>query len=123
MLIFIRRSKTRYLLALRSEINLGTHDERSLAVEPNPPSNDRYWGEADVTYEEVERRLWAEHVDNDGVHLKKGRDGWTTLALVIDCHTREFLGWHLSRSGKAKTAASALEHALITRFGEVVRLL
>jgi putative transposase len=46
-----------------------------------------------------------------------GRDGWATLALVIDCHTRELLGWHLSRSGKATTAASALEHALINRFG------
>lgn len=39
------------------------------------------------------------------------------MALVIDCHTRELLGWHLSRSGKAATAASALEHALISRFG------
>ncbi len=38
------------------------------------------------------------------------------LALVIDCHTRELLGWHLSRSGKAKTAETALEQALITRF-------
>src|SRR5690606_20736256 len=37
-------------------------------------------------------RIWA------------GRDGWATLALVIDCHTRELLGWHLSRSGKATTA-------------------
>lgn len=46
-----------------------------------------------------------------------GRDGWTTLALVIDCYSRELLGWHLSRSGKASTAASALEHALISRFG------
>lgn len=46
-----------------------------------------------------------------------GRDGWATLALVIDCHTRELLGWHLSRSGKVTTAASALEHALISRFG------
>ena len=46
-----------------------------------------------------------------------GRDGWTTLALVIDCHTRELLGWHLSRSGKATTATSALEHALISQFG------
>jgi putative transposase len=27
------------------------------------------------------------------------------------------LGWHLSRSGKATTAASALEHGLINRFG------
>lgn len=24
-----------------------------------------------------------------------GRDGWLVLALVIDCHTRELLGWHL----------------------------
>jgi putative transposase len=22
-----------------------------------------------------------------------GRDGWTTMALVIDCHSRELLGW------------------------------
>jgi putative transposase len=36
-----------------------------------------------------------------------GRDGWAVLALVIDCHTRELLGWHLSRSGKAKTAEMA----------------
>ncbi len=27
---------------------------------------------------------------------------------MIDCHTRELLGWHLSRSGKAKTAEMAL---------------
>jgi len=31
-------------------------------------------------------RIWA------------GKDGWSHLALVIDCHTRELLGWHLSRS-------------------------
>ena len=46
-----------------------------------------------------------------------GKDGWATLALVMDCHTRELLGWHLSRSGKATTAVSALEQALIARFG------
>jgi len=33
--------------------------------------------------------------------------------LVIDCHTRELLGWHLSRSGKSKTAESALEQGLL----------
>lgn len=38
------------------------------------------------------------------------------MALAIDCHTRELLGWHLSRSGKATTAASALEHVLVNRF-------
>ena len=48
-----------------------------------------------------------------------GRDGWAVLALVIDCHTRELLGWHLSRSGKAKTAESALEQALIARYGSL----
>lgn len=36
---------------------------------------------------------------------------------MIDCHTRELLGWYLSRSGKSKTAEAALEQALITRFG------
>jgi putative transposase len=46
-----------------------------------------------------------------------GRDGWASLALVIDCHTRELLGWHLSRSGKSKKAESALEQALIARYG------
>lgn len=55
-------------------------------------------------------RIWA------------GRDGWATLALVIDCYTRELLGWHLSRSAKATTAASALEHALISRFGTLGRV-
>ena len=46
-----------------------------------------------------------------------GKDGWASLALVIDCYTRELLGWHLSRSGKSATAESALEQALIHRFG------
>ena len=55
-------------------------------------------------------RIWA------------GRDQWATLALVIDCHTRELLGWHLSRSGKAKTAESALEQALIARYGTLGRV-
>lgn len=51
-----------------------------------------------------------------------GRDGWLTLALVMDCYTRQLLGWHLSRSGKASTAAAALEQALITRFGTLGRV-
>lgn len=55
-------------------------------------------------------RIWA------------GKDGCTSLSLVIDCHTRELLGWHLSRTGKATTAASALKHALITRLGTLGRV-
>ncbi|XUP37883.1 IS3 family transposase (plasmid) [Xanthomonas axonopodis pv. vasculorum] len=46
-----------------------------------------------------------------------GKDGWLSLALVIDCHTRQLLGWQLSRTGRASTAVAALEQALITRFG------
>jgi putative transposase len=51
-----------------------------------------------------------------------GGDGWQTLALVIDCHTRELLGWQLSRSGRATTATAALEQALIARFGSFGRV-
>ena len=46
-----------------------------------------------------------------------GQDRWCTLALVMDCCTREILGWRLSRSAKTKTAEAALEDALINRFG------
>ena len=60
---------------------------------------------------------WA----TDMCRVWAGRDGWTTMALVIDCHSRELLGWHLSRSGKSKTAEATLEHALIARFGTLGR--
>lgn len=56
---------------------------------------------------------WA----SDLCRVWTGRDGWANLALVIDCHSRELLGWHLSKSGNARTAESALEQALIARFG------
>ena len=36
---------------------------------------------------------------------------------MIDCYSRVLLGWHLSRTGKSKTAESALEQALIVRNG------
>ncbi|MBB5020406.1 putative transposase [Chitinivorax tropicus] len=55
-------------------------------------------------------RIWA------------GQGGWCQLALVMDCCTRELLGWHLSRCGKSKTAESALEQALINRFGYLGRV-
>ena len=63
-----------------------------------------------------------ERWSTDMCRIWAGRDGWATLALVIDCHTRELLGWHLSRSGRATTASSALEHALIARFGALGRV-
>ncbi|MGL5631775.1 MAG: DDE-type integrase/transposase/recombinase [Azovibrio sp.] len=60
-----------------------------------------------------EEECWA----TDHCRIWAGRDGWAHLALVIDCCSRELLGWHLSRSGRSRTAKSALEQALITRFG------
>lgn len=63
-----------------------------------------------------------ERWSTDPCRIWAGKDGWSSLALVIDCHTRELLGWHLSRTGRATTAASALEHALISRFGTLGRV-
>ena len=58
-----------------------------------------------------------ERWSTDLARVWTGKDGWVPSVLVIDCHTRELLGWHLSRTGKATTATAALEHALISRFG------
>ncbi|MEQ5821811.1 hypothetical protein [Halomonas sp. SCS19] len=35
--------------------------------------------------------------------------------MIIDCCTREILGWRLSDNGSSKTAEAALEEALIYR--------
>lgn len=51
-----------------------------------------------------------------------GKDCWLSLALVIDYSTRQLLGRHLSRTGKASTASAALEQAMLTRFGALGRL-
>lgn len=40
----------------------------------------------------------------------------------MDCQTRELPGWPLSRSGRARTASSALVQALIARFGCLGRM-
>jgi putative transposase len=63
-------------------------------------------------------KRWA----TDMCRVWSGRDNWTTPALVIDCHTRKLLGWHLLRSGRSKTAEAALEQAPIARFGTLGRV-
>ena len=45
-----------------------------------------------------------------------GRDGWITLALVLDCCSRE-LRWRPPHSGPWKTTEAAFEQGHITRFG------
>lgn len=74
--------------------------------------------EASPSKAETPNERWA----TDLCRIWTGRDGWAVLALVIDCFTRERLGWHLSRSGKAKTAEAALEEGLIARFGTLGRV-
>lgn len=51
-----------------------------------------------------------------------GNHGWLSLALAIDCSSRQLLGWHLSRTGKASRPSAALERALITRYGTLARV-
>lgn len=63
-----------------------------------------------------------ERWSTDLCRIWDGKDGWTSLALVVDCYTCELLGCHLSRTGKATTAASALEHLLTNRFGTLGRV-
>ena len=46
-----------------------------------------------------------------------GRHRCCHLALVIDCGSRELIGWRLSKRGHAKTVEAALKEALIHRFG------
>ncbi|MCC6971700.1 MAG: IS3 family transposase [Phycisphaerales bacterium] len=58
-------------------------------------------------------RRWA--TDIALVHC--GADGWCAFVPVIDCCTREVVGWELSDSWRARTAERALESALIRRFG------
>lgn len=63
----------------------------------------------------------AEHPDQrwatDIALVYCGKDGWCAFVPVIDCCTREILGWELSDSWRSRTAERALESALIRRFG------
>lgn len=45
------------------------------------------------------------------------KDGWCSFVPVLDCCTRQALGWELALTAKAKTAERALEMALLERFG------
>jgi len=56
----------------------------------------------------LSRKSLAHYRVTNLCRIWRGRNGRLTLALVIDCYTRELLGWQLSRSGKASTAAAAL---------------
>jgi len=52
-----------------------------------------------------------ERWSTDLIRVLYGDDGWCTLAIVIDCATREVIGWRLARRGNAATVEVALEGA------------
>lgn len=43
-----------------------------------------------------------ERWSTDLCRIWSGEDGQAVLALVMDCHSRELLGWHLSHSGNRR---------------------
>ncbi|WP_042805956.1 integrase core domain-containing protein, partial [Thioalkalivibrio sp. ALE19] len=51
-----------------------------------------------------------------------GKDRRAALAVIVDCCTREVLGWRLSSRGSSPTAEAALEEALIQRLGVLQRV-
>lgn len=66
-------------------------------------------------------RSVAEHPNQrwatDLTRIYCGNDGWCVFAPVIDCCTRELLGWELAPTGNTRTALRALEMSLLHRFG------
>ncbi len=46
-----------------------------------------------------------------------GRDGWSHLTAVIDCHDREIVGYEFALRGRAREAERAIEAACLARLG------
>lgn len=53
----------------------------------------------------------------DLTHIDCGADGWGHLAVVIDCHDREVIGYEFALRGRAQEAERALEQACLARLG------
>ncbi len=66
-----------------------------------------------ISIAERSNERWA----TDMTHVPCGRDGWAHLAVVIDCHDREVIGYEFALRGRAKEAERAIEEACIRRFG------
>jgi len=49
--------------------------------------------------------------------VRCGVDGWCAFVPVMDCCTRQVLGWELADTARARTAERALDNALMYRFG------
>lgn len=52
----------------------------------------------------------------DVPHIPCGQDGWAYLAVVIDCHDREIVGYEFALRSRAREAEHAVETAGLQRF-------
>lgn len=77
------------------------------------PKGSRPRAQAMPSVAPVPNMRWA----TDLTSIWCGKDQWCNLALVIDCGSRELIGWRLSKRGNATTAEAALEEAIIQRYG------
>jgi putative transposase len=55
-------------------------------------------------------------------HFMTEQDWWCHITAVIDCGDRSIVGWRTPKSGKAGTAAAALEDALISTNPDILGL-
>lgn len=55
----------------------------------------------------------------DATSLWSKNDGWIGLMAVIDCCTRQIVGYELAKRGRAIEASAALEEACLAQFGLV----
>lgn len=53
----------------------------------------------------------------DLTHVYCGRDGWSHLAEIIDCHDREVVGWEFSFCGRVRETERVPEETCLHRFG------
>ncbi len=94
----------------KNTIQQGLAGAQALQWSPPPGAGITFGGLAPARWATDIARVWC-----GSVHR------WCALTIVMDCHTREALGWRLSPSGNAKAAEAALEEALITRYGTLGR--
>lgn len=55
----------------------------------------------------------------DATSLWSTKDGWIGLMAVIDCCTRQIVGYEVAKRGRAVEASAALEEACLAQFGLV----
>jgi putative transposase len=88
--------------------------ERGLLVRPRrlPARRKKEWGRVETSRPS---QIWQ----SDMTNVWAGSSvGWTDLVSVIDCCTREIVGWNLSHRCRTEDALAAVEQAVLDRLPE-----